>query len=515
MKKIKRAIVSVSKKDGLINIAKTLRKYHVEIYSTGGTLRNLLENGIEAKAVESYTDFPEMLDGRVKTLHPKVHAGILAVRANSAHQESLSAHNIVLFDLVVINLYPFEDVIQRDEFSFEEAIENIDIGGPTMIRAAAKNFNDVAVVIHPNQYAELVEKLEANDGSLSREYRFDLSVAAFNHTASYDATISQYLNHLQGYYLATLENHSFKKQQQLRYGENPHQQAAFYVPAILKHLPWRQLHGKELSYNNLLDLDIALKVGFDFTSSVCAIFKHTTPCGIAAGASQKENLLRAIATDPVSFFGGIVLFNQEVQEQTALEINKYFFEIVVAPSFSEPSLKVLMGKKNLRIIEVPNMAEISSATFEIRSAAFGFLMQENDKKMVEPSDLQIVSQAQASEKDIEELLFAFQVVKYIKSNAIVFTKNGQTLGVGAGQMSRVDSIRFAIEKAKQAKLSLKGAYLASDAYFPFKDGVELAIEAGVHAIVQPGGSIRDQESIDAANQAGIIMAMSGFRHFRH
>lgn len=515
MKKIKNAIVSVAKKDGLLDIATSLKKYDIEIYSTGGTLRTLLESGIDAKAVESYTEFPEMLDGRVKTLHPKIHGGILAIRDNPSHQESLSSHSIVLFDLVIINLYPFEDVIQRDEFSFEEAIENIDIGGPTMIRAAAKNFNDVAVVIHPHQYPEFIEKLEANDGALSKEYRFDLSVAAFNHTASYDAIISQYLNHLQGYYLAPLENHSFKKQQELRYGENPHQQAAFYAPALLDNLPWKQLHGKELSYNNLLDLDIALKVGFDFKSSVCAIFKHTTPCGIAAGSSQKENLLRAIATDPVSFFGGIVLFNQELQEQTALEINKYFFEIVIAPSFSESALKVLTSKKNLRVLEVANMGEVSSAPYEIRSAAFGFLMQENDKKMIEPKDLQIVSQTQANPKDIEELLFAFQVVKYVKSNAIVFTKDGQTLGIGAGQMSRVDSIRFAIEKARQANLSLKGAYLASDAYFPFKDGVELAIEAGVHAIVQPGGSIRDQESIDAANQAGIVMAMSGFRHFRH
>lgn len=515
MKQIKRAIISTSDKEGLVELGKTLQELNIEIYSTGGTLRTLLDSGVEATSIENYTEFPEMLDGRVKTLHPKIHGGILAIRDNKAHQESLSAYNILTFDLVVINLYPFEKVIQRDEFSFEDAIENIDIGGPSMVRAAAKNYNDVAVVVSPSQYPELAKRLKENDAALSKEYRFELAINAFNHTASYDSIISQYLNNIQGYYLADIENHTMKKTQKLRYGENPHQKAAFFTPTLLKELPWKQLHGKELSYNNLLDIDISLKVGFDFKKSVCAIFKHTNPCGIGAGSSQKENLLKAMATDPVSFFGGIVLFNEKVLAESAQELSKHFFEIVIAPSFEEEAFKILSAKKNLRLIEVPNMKNISSSSYDIRSAAFGYLMQENDKKVIEQSDLQIVSKAQPSQEDIDELLFAFQVVKYIKSNAIVFTKNGQTLGVGAGQMSRVDSIRFAIEKSKMAELSLQGSYLASDAYFPFKDGVELAIEAGVRAVIQPGGSIRDQESIDAANEAGIIMAMTGFRHFRH
>lgn len=515
MKKIQRAIISTSKKEGLLEFAKVLSSFDIEIYSTGGTLRALVEGGIEAKSIESYTEFPEMLDGRVKTLHPKIHGGILAIRDNKVHQESLRVQKILTFDLVVINLYPFEDVIQRDEFSFEEAIENIDIGGPTMIRAAAKNYNDVAVVVEPSQYQDLSERLQENEGSLSREYRFELAVTAFNHTASYDSIISQYLNHLQGYHLPLIENLTMKKIQEMRYGENPHQAASFYAPTLSLNLPWKQLHGKELSYNNLLDIDIALKVGFDFKKSVCAIFKHTNPCGIGAGKSQKENLLAAIATDPVSFFGGIAVFNEPLQAEVAAEISKHFFEIVIAPSFDTEAFSILSKKKNLRIIEVPRMAELSSVPYDIRSAAFGYLLQENDKKVVSESDLQIVSKAQPSQEDIDELLFSFQVVKYIKSNAIVFCKDGHTLGVGAGQMSRVDSIRFAIEKAKIAGLSLQGSYLASDAYFPFKDGVELAIETGVRAVIQPGGSIRDQESIDASDKAGIIMAMSGFRHFRH
>ncbi len=515
MKKIKRAIFSVSDKTGLLELAKGLSKYDVEIYSTGGTLKTLLDGGIAAKSIESYTQFPEMLDGRVKTLHPKIHGGILAIRDNPEHMARLKEHNILEFDLVCINLYPFEDVIQKSDFSFEEAIENIDIGGPSMIRAAAKNYNDVAVLTDPSQYENFMTRMDTNQGSLAQEYRFELAVQAFNRTGAYDSIISNYLNQLQGDYFPESLNMSLAKKQELRYGENPHQKAAFYTTSLHRNLPWKCLHGKELSYNNLLDLDAALRVAIEFKEPACAIFKHTNPCGISVGQSQKENLEIAMKTDPVSYYGGIVAFNETVQESTAELLHKEFLEIIVAPSFSEAAFQLLSSKKNIRLVEVPDLETLHLTSMEIKSSSFGFLLQENDRKLVEPDDIKIVSKAQPASDEIAELLFSFRLVKTVKSNAIVFSKNNAAIGVGAGQTSRVDSMQIAIEKAKRFGHELKGSFLGSDAFFPFRDSVDLAVKEGVRGIIQPGGSIRDEEVIQAADEAGIIMAFTGIRHFRH
>ncbi|MDH5717411.1 MAG: bifunctional phosphoribosylaminoimidazolecarboxamide formyltransferase/IMP cyclohydrolase [Spirochaetia bacterium] len=515
MKKIERAIISVSDKTGLIELAKELDKHGIEIYSTGGTLRTLNEAGIDAISIGKYTGFPEILDGRVKTLHPKVHGGILAKRDNDSHMESLSSYDVLTFDLVCINLYPFEEVVRKDNFTFEEAIENIDIGGPSMIRAAAKNYKDVAVIVDPSQYKEFLRRFSENSGEFSEEYRFQLAVEAFSRTASYDSIISQYLYGLQGEKFPAGFSLAMKRFQNLRYGENPHQEGAFFMPALSEKLPWDQLHGKELSYNNFLDLDAAISVARDFSEPVCAIFKHTNPCGISLGKTQLENLERAIQTDPVSFFGGIISFNDKIEPETAELINKHFFEIVVAPEYDDKALEILKKKKNLRLIKIPNLHELSMSQIEIKNSSFGFLLQESDSRIVTEKDLNIVTKKKPEKNEIEELLFAFQVVKYIKSNAVVFTKDNHTLGIGAGQMSRLDSMDIAVKKAKDAKLDLTGSCMASEAFFPFRDAVDLAIKAGAKAIIQPGGSMNDEESIKAADEAGIIMAFTGIRHFRH
>ncbi len=515
MKKITRAILSVSDKTGLVELGRALHSRGVELYSTGGTLKTLVEAGIPALSIESYTGFPEMLDGRVKTLHPKIHGGILARRDLPDHLEALKAHNILPFDLVVINLYPFEDVIRREQFSFEEAVENIDIGGPSMIRAAAKNYRDVVVIVDPQQYDRLLKELEENEGATSEQFRFTLMTEAFAKTGAYDSVISQYLNSLQEELFADSFNLSLKRHQPLRYGENPHQSAAFYALTQNPEMPWRQLHGKELSFNNIIDLDIALKVGAEYKQNICAIFKHTNPCGIAAGRKQEENLRLAMAADPISFFGGIVLFNETLAAPAAQILAEHFFEIIVAEHFSPEAQAILEKKKNIRLIAVPQMTRLRLGNKEIRSAAGGFLVQTIDAAFTEKEQLKIVSAQKPDDALIEEMLFAFQAVKYVKSNAVIFTKDKVTLGIGAGQMSRVDSIKFAIEKAKDAGHSLKDSVLASDAFFPFRDGVDLAIAAGVKAIIQPGGSIRDEESIKAADEAGIVMVFTGIRHFRH
>lgn len=515
MKKIERAILSVSDKTGLVELGEALKRHGVAIYSTGGTLKTLRENGIDAESIGSYTGFPEILDGRVKTLHPHIHGGILARRSVEEHQKSLTEHNILTFDLVCINLYPFEQVIKNENVDFEDAIENIDIGGPTMIRSAAKNYEDVAVVIDPSQYGGLIQRLDRENGSLSKEYRFELMIKAFQRTGAYDAVISAYLSQIQGDEFPETVNISLRKEQTLRYGENPHQEGAFYVPALVENLPWKKLHGKELSYNNLLDMDAAIRVAADFREPVCAIFKHTNPCGVSMGSSQKENLERAMATDPVSYFGGIVSFNTEVQKPEAELLAKQFLEIIVAPSFSKEAFEILSQKKNIRLVEVASLKDLSSKGHNIKTSSFGWLIQQNDAKIVDKSMLKVVSKKQPTDEEIAEMLFGFQLVKYVKSNAILFSRNKMTLGIGAGQMSRVDSIQFAIEKAHKAELSLQGSYMASDAFFPFRDGVDLAIEAGVKGIIQPGGSIRDEESIQAADEAGIVMVTTGIRHFRH
>jgi len=515
MKKIKRAIISVSDKSGLVELATTLQKHNVEIFSTGGTLKTLHEANIEARSIESYTEFPEMLDGRVKTLHPKIHGGILARRELKSHMESLDAHNILEFDLVCINLYPFETVIQKNDFSFEEAIENIDIGGPSMIRAAAKNYEDVAIVTSADQYPDLISRLDELDGALSREYRFSLAVAAFNRTGSYDSIISEYLNHLQGDYRPSTLNLTLARKQELRYGENPHQQGSFYSFALDNDLPWKNLHGKELSFNNLLDLDAALKIAIEYDEPTCVIFKHTNPCGIASGRSQSENLQLAMKTDPISYFGGIVSFNDEVTKETAEILNKEFFEIICAPGFTKEAFDILAQKKNIRLVEVPNLKSLKVPSIDIRSSSFGFLVQEADREIIGSDQVKVVTKVQPKPEDLEELLFAFKLVKHIKSNAIAFTNNKHSIGIGAGQMSRIDSVNIAIEKAARFGLDIKGTVMASDAFFPFRDTVDSAVKAGVRGIIQPGGSIKDEESIKAADEAGIFMVFTGMRHFRH
>lgn len=515
MKKIQRAIISVSDKTNLEILGKFLQELSVEIYSTGGTLQYLVEKGIAAQAIESYTMFPEMLSGRVKTLHPKIHAGILARRGNEEDRKAIQEHGIKTFDLVVVNLYPFSEVISREKFSFEEAIENIDIGGPAMIRAAAKNYQDVAVVVNPQQYGRLIEELKVNGGATSESFRFSLMIEAFSHTATYDSLIAQYLLSIEQDEIPEKFFLPLVREQNLRYGENPHQKAAFYLSFGQGELKWKKLHGKELSYNNILDLDIALKVGMEFPENICAIFKHNNPCAIVAGRSQKENLEKALAADPVSFFGGIVLFNEVLEKEAAEILRDHFLEIIVSEDFSKEALEILQKKKNLRLIQVSQIRSLRSNFRELRSAAGGFLLQTSDSVMLTSENLQIVSQTKPNEALIEEMLFAFRVVKYIKSNAVVFTKDKMTLGIGAGQMSRVDSVKFAIEKAKSAGFSLKDSVLASDAFFPFRDGVDLAIAEGVKAIIQPGGSVRDEESIQAADEAQVVMAFTGIRHFRH
>jgi phosphoribosylaminoimidazolecarboxamide formyltransferase/IMP cyclohydrolase len=515
MKKVKRAIISVSDKKGLKELSENLVKNNVEIFSTGGTLKFLLDNGINAKSIESYTEFPEMLDGRVKTLHPKIHGGILAKRDNKEHLKSLDDYNILTFDLVCINLYPFSEVIKKPNFTFEEAIENIDIGGPSMIRAASKNYQDVAVLVDPDQYPEFIKNMEKDSGKLSVEYLFELAVAAFNKTASYDSIISEYLNNIQSDYFPQTLNLTLAKKQSLRYGENPHQKASFYTTSLNTDLPWQCLHGKELSYNNILDLDAALRIVIEFKRPVCAIFKHTNPCGLATGKSQIENLKAAMVSDPVSYFGGIVAFNEIITRDTADLLSKEFLEIIVAPDFEPAAYEILSAKKNLRLVKVPDINTISETALEIKTSAFGFLVQETDRHVIDKKTLKVVTKAKPNDSELDEMLFAFQVVKSIKSNAIVFTKDGTTLGIGAGQMSRVDSMEIAITKAGKFKHDLKGSFLASDAFFPFRDAVDRAIEAGVKGIIQPGGSIRDEESIKAADDAGIIMVFTDIRHFRH
>jgi phosphoribosylaminoimidazolecarboxamide formyltransferase/IMP cyclohydrolase len=515
--KVKRALISVFKKDGLIPFASYLADNDVEIYSTGGTLKLLQQEGINAIAVEDYTQFPEMLDGRVKTLHPKIHAGILARKDNSQDLEVLEQHEILTFDLVCINLYPFADIIQgegdwSDPDFKKKAIEMIDIGGPTMIRAAAKNHAHMAVIVSPNQYEGFVDHLKSNKGEVLSDYCQHLAFEAFQNTASYDATITHYFSSVLKQDFLDPYPVSLKKQQALRYGENPHQQASFYLPSS-EELSWQQLHGKELSYNNILDLDAALQVGYDFTDPVCAIFKHTNPCGMAAGGDQLQNLERAIESDPVSSFGGIVLINQTIEKATAEKLIERFYEIIVAPDFSPEALEVLQTKKNLRLIK--QFAKKTEVGKRWVSAAGGWLIQNENKILWDENKLSVPTEAAVSEEDKTQLFFAWKVVKHIKSNAIVFTKDQQTLGIGAGQMSRLDSMAFAIEKAKQAGLDLKGSYLASDAFFPFRDGIDLAIKAGVKAVVQPGGSIRDEEVIAAANEAKLPMLFTGMRHFRH
>ena len=517
---IKRALISVSDKCGVIEFARTLSKFGVEILSTGGTAKLFRDNGIAVIEVSDYTGFPEMLDGRVKTLHPKVHGGILGRRDLPEHMFAMQQAGIPPIDMVVVNLYPFRETVARPDCALDEAIENIDIGGPTMVRAAAKNYAHVAIVTDPDDYPALEREMTSSNGAVGAETRFALAKKAFSHTAAYDAAISNYLTAVN----ANGTRQTFPdcyttqvvKAMDMRYGENPHQHAAFYrdlaVPAGAL-ANFTQLQGKELSYNNIGDADAAWECVKTFELPTCVIVKHANPCGVAVGTSLLEAYQRAFSTDPTSAFGGIIAFNREIDAVTAETVIKQFVEVVIAPAISDAARQVFARKTNIRMLTVPTGNGLNP--LEYKRVGGGLLMQTPDAMNVTASQLRVATKKQPTPQQLDDLLFAWRVAKFVKSNAIVFCANGMTLGVGAGQMSRVDSTRIAAIKAQNAGLSLKGAAVASDAFFPFRDGVDVMAEAGASCVIQPGGSIRDEEVIAAADEYGIAMVLTGIRHFRH
>ena len=519
MAKIKTALISVSDKTGIVEFAKFLSENGVEIISTGGTARLLKENSLAVTLVSDHTGYPEMMDGRVKTLHPKIHGGLLAKRDDKKHQKSMEEWNITPIDLLVVNLYPFEATVSKKDCSFEDAIENIDIGGPSMVRSAAKNHKEVAVIVNPGSYEKLMQELRDDDFSLGEKTRLLLAQEAFALTARYDSLISNYLfgkcgNHKPAFpenYLVPL-----KKVQDLRYGENPHQSAAFYMEARLGSadaVQAQQLQGKELSFNNIIDLEAALSVVLDFKETASAIIKHTNPCGIGIDKSLVGAYKKARETDPISAFGGIIGFNRVVDSQTAEEIVTTFVEAVIAPDYEKKALRILSKKKNLRLMKIPMVEEkTGQRILDIKKVFGGFLVQNKDNIDLIDSQLKVVTEKQPSDDQWEALLFAWKAAKHVKSNAIVFAIKDRTIGIGAGQMSRVDSTKIAVEKARS---SLKGTVMASDAFFPFRDAVDVAAEHEISAIIQPGGSIRDEEVIAAANEHKIAMAFTGIRHFKH
>jgi phosphoribosylaminoimidazolecarboxamide formyltransferase/IMP cyclohydrolase len=515
----RQALISVSDKSHVVELARGLGALGYTILSTGGTARLLSEAGIAVTEVGTYTGFPEMLDGRVKTLHPKVHAGILAQRDNPAHMQAMAGAGLATIDLVVVNLYPFVQAVARPGCTLGEAIENIDIGGPTMVRAAAKNHAHVAVVTDPADYGEVLRELQTA-GSVSAQTRFSLARKAFSHTAAYDGAISNYLTAIdadgQRAQFPDQINFSLRKVQDLRYGENPHQHAAFYgelepVPGSLA--SYRQLQGKELSYNNIADADAAWECVKTFDAPACVIVKHANPCGVAVADSAAEAYRRAFATDPTSAFGGIIAFNREVDGATAQAVTQQFVEVVIAPAVSDEARTLLQAKQNVRVLLVP--LQPGENRFDLKRVGGGLLVQTPDQRNVVRAELKVVTRIQPDEKQLADLLFAWRVAKFVKSNAIVFCKDGMTVGVGAGQMSRIDSARIASIKAQNANLTLAGSVVASDAFFPFRDGLDVVVAAGARAVIQPGGSMRDDEVIAAADEHGIAMVFTGVRHFRH
>jgi phosphoribosylaminoimidazolecarboxamide formyltransferase/IMP cyclohydrolase len=517
-KKISRALVSVSDKTGIVDFCRTLQKLGIELLSTGGTFKLLAENAVPATEVSEYTGFPEMMDGRVKTLHPKVHGGILARRG--IDDEVMAANGIQGIDMVVVNLYPFEATIAKPDCDFETAIENIDIGGPTMIRAAAKNHNDVAVVVDPQDYAAILAELKQNSGQLSQQTRFNLALKSFEHTANYDTAIATYLNKLNQVQFPHSLNLQLQHAQALRYGENPHQNAAFYSeknPPVGTVAAAQQLQGKELSYNNIADADAALECVKSFTEKpTCVIVKHANPCGVAQANDIFTAYDLAYKTDPTSAFGGIIAFNQELDEQTATEIVKrQFVEVIIAPTVSAAAQTVLAAKQNIRVLECGQWSNNSSVGFDFKRVVGGLLVQDRDNGQISAADVKVVSKRAPTEAELADLLFAWKVAKFVKSNAIVYCKNGQTIGVGAGQMSRVYSAKIAGIKAADEGLEVAGSVMASDAFFPFRDGIDAAAAAGISAVIHPGGSVRDNEVIAAADEHGMAMVFTGMRHFRH
>lgn len=514
MVKVRRAIISVSDKKGLKDLGFALKELGVEIISTGGTAKTLKEAGVEVKEVSEITGFPEMLDGRVKTLHPAILGSVLADKSKEKHLKELAEAGFEPIDLVVCNLYPFKETVTKQGVTLEEAIEQIDIGGVTLIRAAAKNFKNVAVIVDPSDYGELIKNLKENDCTLDDSYLFNLARKAFMYTADYDDAIYEFFKGETEEFPELLTLH-FEKVMDLRYGENPHQKGAFYrdLDASEGTLAFaKQLHGKELSYNNILDLDSAWRLVNEFQIPAVAIIKHNNPCGVAVGSDPVEAYTKAFESDPVSAFGGIIAVNRPVDEKLAKLISENFYEVIAAPAYLEEALEILMERKNLRIMYMGEERPRTAFKKDIRRVCGGILVQDYDTKEITREDLKIVTVRKPTEEEIENLLFAWKVVKHVKSNAIVIARNLATVGIGAGQMSRIDSVKIAIAKAGDRS---ENSVLASDAFFPFSDSVEEAAQAGISAIIQPGGSIRDQESIEAANRLGIAMVFTGVRHFRH
>lgn len=543
--KIQRALISVSDKTGIVDLARALKSRGVEIISTGGTAKVLRDAGIEGRDVSEVTGFPEMLDGRIKTLHPVIHGGLLALRNNSEHKAAMAEFGIEPIDLVVVNLYPFEGTIAREGVTRGQAIEQIDIGGPAMIRSAAKNYESVTVSVSPEDYVEILDELNRHDGAISAEFRLKLALQAFRRTATYDAIVSAFLQlsendtglrsssadgippgtggfagGLGDQRVLSIENAkrppdfaqwTLRKTQDLRYGENPHQLAALYQTNAIGGIGNAEvISGKEMSFNNYIDADAAWQLVCDFNEPACAIIKHTNPAGVALGVTVEEAYRRALETDPLSAFGGIVAFNRQVDEAAALAVAKIFTEVIVAPGYDSKALEVLRSKKNLRVLRAAIPADRQG--LEYKQIIGATLLQTRDAHVLRRDDLKIVSSRHPSEEEISDLMFAWIVCKHTKSNAIVYARKGQTLAVGAGQMSRVDSVKIG---AMRACLPLKGAAMASDAFFPFRDGIDTAAEHDVTAIIQPGGSLRDAEAITAANENNIAMVFTGIRHFKH
>lgn len=517
---IKRVLISVTDKKGIVDFARELNNFGVEILSTGGTAAQLRNSGLEVRDVSDYTGFPEMMDGRLKTLHPKIHGGLLALRDNPKHLEAMQAHGIELIDMVVINLYRFEDTVAKQGCSLEEAVENIDIGGPTMLRAAAKNYRFVSVVTDPGDYSKIIEEMKQTGGKISEATNFRLATKTFQLTARYDGAISNYLGKINpdGGRKEFPETYTFQfaMAQDLRYGENPHQKAAFYTennPLLSSVANARQLQGKELSYNNIMDSDAAWQMVSDFTLPAAVVIKHANPCGAATSDGDLLTAYqKALKTDPVSAFGGIVALNRTVDAKTAEELAKIFLEVIIAPAFDEEAKAILGAKKNVRVLEIPQKTHSVQAGYDFRRVVGGLLIQERDTDDLDIRKAQVVSRRLPTEEEYQALDFAWRIVKHVKSNAIVYATKDQLVGVGAGQMSRVDSVKIA---GMKSLLPTQGTVLASDAFFPFRDGVDMAAEAGVTAIIQPGGSVRDEEAIQAANEHGIAMIFTGKRHFKH
>ena len=519
MTKVKRALVSVSDKAGVVEFARALASLGVELLSTGGTAKLLQKEGVAVTEVSAYTGSAEMLDGRVKTLHPKIHGGLLGRRNDPTHAKEMRAAGIEPIDLLVVNLYPFQATVADPDCRFEDAIENIDIGGPAMLRSAAKNHAAVAAVVDPADYARILRELR-HSGEVSEATRFGLAAKVFAHTAAYDGAIANYLSSLDEHrrrlaYAETLSL-QFCKVDDLRYGENPHQSAAFYrdVHPVAGGLAlYRQLQGKELSYNNIADADAAWECVKSFTEPACVIVKHANPCGAAIGSTLLGAYENALRCDPVSAFGGILAFNRALDRTTAQALGKQFAEVIVAPRVEAEAQKEFAAKANLRVLEVPLSHEVQAHDY--KRVGGGLLVQTSDALILDENELKAVTRKKPTQSETRDLLFAWRVAKYVKSNAIVFCRDGATLGIGAGQMSRLDSVRVAAMKAQEAKLELKGAVVASDAFFPFRDGLDALADAGAAAVIQPGGSMRDAEVIAAADERGIAMLFTSMRHFRH